>query len=148
MERGGMVGSTFEEITLKNEGDKIRVECGYLKEPEIRETTVRAMVDTGAITLVINEGLRKQLGLEIEETREATLGNDTKTVCNITDPVIVQWKDRSSVCQALVPADLRSDEKGEVLLGAIPLEDMDLMVNPVDRKLVGIHGDEVVYLVK
>jgi hypothetical protein len=35
-----------------------------------------------------------------------------------------------------------------VLLGAIPLEDMDLMVNPVDRELVGAHGDDVVCLVK
>jgi hypothetical protein len=29
-----------------------------------------------------------------------------------------------------------------VLLGAIPLEDMDLMVDPVNQRLVGVHGDE------
>jgi hypothetical protein len=32
----------------------------------------------------------------------------------------------------------------EILLGAIPLEDMDLIVDPVDQKLVGKHGDEPV----
>jgi hypothetical protein len=33
----------------------------------------------------------------------------------------------------------------EVLLGAIPLEGMDLMVDPVAEKLVGRHGDEALY---
>jgi hypothetical protein len=35
-----------------------------------------------------------------------------------------------------------------VLLGAIPLEDMDLIVDPAGRELRGAHGDEVVCLVK
>jgi clan AA aspartic protease len=142
MERGKMVGTTYAEITLKNEGDKVRVKCGLIKEPEIRQTTVRALVDTGAITLVINEEMRQQLGLEVEETRAVTLGNDTKALCKLTEPVAVLWKDRSAVCRALV-----TSEKGETLLGAIPLEDMDLMVNPVNQELVGIHGDKPVSLV-
>jgi hypothetical protein len=39
-------------------------------------------------------------------------------------------------------------ESEEVLLGAIPLEDMDLRVNPVKQALEGIHGDEVLYMLK
>jgi clan AA aspartic protease len=137
------MGQVYEAITLKNAGDKIRVECGFMKDPEIRQTTVRAMVDTGAITLVITEGVREQLGLTVTETSEATLANNQKERCQITEPVEVHWKDRVTACPALViPGD------GEVLLGAIPLEGMDLMVNPVDQKLVGVHGDKPVYLVK
>ncbi|GHV73710.1 hypothetical protein AGMMS49940_10120 [Spirochaetia bacterium] len=141
------MGQVYEEITLKNMGDVSAVNRGYITEPKIRETTVRALVDTGAITLVINETMRKQLGLEIQEQNEATAnqrfdGNDTKAVCSLTEPVEVHWKDRSTVCQALV-----TSEKGGVLLGAIPLEGMDLMVNPVEQKLVGVHGDKAVYLV-
>ena len=135
------MGIVREEITLKNSRDVGTARNALIAKEKVRETTVLAIVDTGAITLVINEGLRKQLGLDIEETREATLGNDIKMVCNVTGPVMVQWKDRSSVCRALV-----SSEKGAILLGAIPLEDMDLMVNPVDQKLVGIHGDKIVSL--
>jgi hypothetical protein len=37
---------------------------------------------------------------------------------------------------------------GEVLLGAIPLEDMDLIVDPARRELTGAHGDEVLCMVK
>jgi hypothetical protein len=40
-------------------------------------------------------------------------------------------------CQAWVIPNAK-----EILLGAIPLEDMDLMVDPAGRKLVGAHGDE------
>jgi hypothetical protein len=36
----------------------------------------------------------------------------------------------------------------EVLLGAIPLEDMDLIVYPARQELIGAHGDEVVCMVK
>ncbi|GHU03287.1 hypothetical protein FACS1894147_06930 [Spirochaetia bacterium] len=136
------MGQVYEEITLKNVGDVSAANRGYIKEPEIRETTVRALVDTGAITLVINETMRKQLGLEVKERREATFGNGKKAICSLTGPVEVQWKDRSTICQALV-----TSEDGGVLLGAIPLEGMDLMVNPVEQKLVGVHGDKAVYLV-
>jgi clan AA aspartic protease len=137
-----MMGSVYEEITLKNVWDAGNVAHGLIQEADVRKTTVRALVDTGAITLVINEGVREELGLEIVEQREATLGNDTKAVCKVTGPVEVHWKERSTVCQALV-----TPEKRETLLGAIPLEGMDLMVNPVDQKLVGVHGDKIVHLV-
>jgi clan AA aspartic protease len=136
------MGQVHEEITLKNVGDVSAVNRGYIKKLEIRETTVRVLVDTGAITLVINETLRKKLGLEVQERNEATFGNDTKAVCALTEPVEVHWKDRSTVCQALV-----TSENGGVLLGAIPLEGMDLMVDPVSQQLVGAHGDKAVYLV-
>ncbi|GHU04865.1 hypothetical protein FACS1894147_10430 [Spirochaetia bacterium] len=58
------MGHVFADITLKNAGDKIRVECGAIKAPEVRETAVRALVDTGAGTLVINDWVQVRLGLE------------------------------------------------------------------------------------
>jgi clan AA aspartic protease len=110
---------------------------------KIRGTTVRALVDTGAGTLVINEAVRRQLGLEIEGMRRAELADGTRQVYQVTEPVKIQWKNRDTVCRALV---LPGAE--EVLLGAIPLEDMDLIVDPVGQELKGAHGDEVVCLVK
>jgi clan AA aspartic protease len=136
------MGTVFEEITLKNALDAGCARNGLITGKEVRETTVRALVDTGAITLVINEEMFRNLGLEVQEEREATFGNNTKGICKVTGPVEVHWKDRSAICQALVASD-----KGEALLGAIPLEGLDLIVNPVDQKLVGAHGDKIVYLV-
>jgi clan AA aspartic protease len=137
------MGTVYAEITLRNAGDIDKAEGGFIKEKDIHQATVRAMVDTGAGTLVINEEVCQQLGLRIEGLRGATFANDMRQICKITAPVQVQWKNRIVSCNALVVPG-----SGEVLLGAIPLEGMDLMVNPVDQELVGAHGDEVICLVK
>jgi clan AA aspartic protease len=137
------MGTVYAEITLKNVGDVTNVRRGYITAEKIRETTVRALVDTGAGTLIINEAVRQKLGLEIEGLRRSTLANDQKEICKVTEPVEVHWKERKTSCPALVIAG-----GGDVLLGAIPLEDMDLIVNPAKNELTGAHGDEVVCLIK
>ncbi|GHV88057.1 hypothetical protein AGMMS50267_04170 [Spirochaetia bacterium] len=136
------MGTVYAEITLKNAGDKIRVEYGLLKEPEMRETTVQAVVDTGAGTLIISEAVQKELGLMTVGLRNAKLADGKRAPCKIADAVEVHWKERSMICQPWVLPGI-----DEVLLGAIPLEDMDLIVNPAEQKLVGAHGDEILGLI-
>ena len=132
------MGVVRAEITLKNAGDVASVRRGYIKKPEIRQTMVEAVVDTGALTLVINEKLRRQLGLEIVGTRTATLVNNAKETVKIAEPVEVHWKNRLMTCQPWVVG------AGRILLGLIPLENMDLIVDPVKQEVVGAHGEEEV----
>jgi hypothetical protein len=40
------------------------------------------------------------------------------------------------------------ENASEVLLGVLPLEGMDLLVDTVNQKLAGVHGDRPVYLAK
>jgi predicted aspartyl protease len=75
------------------------------------------------------------LGLEIRGLRGATLANSGKITCKVTEPVEIRWKNRETACMALV---ISGDS--EILLGAIPLEDMDLIVNPAKQELTGAHG--------
>ncbi|MDR2924266.1 MAG: aspartyl protease family protein [Treponema sp.] len=132
------MGTVHAEITLKNTGDITDVRRGYIKETEIRQTTVQAVVDTGAITLVINEQLRRQLGLEIVGASVATLANNAKETVKIAEAVEVHWKNRYMTCQPFVVGS------GTILLGVIPLEHMDLIVDPKKQELVGAHGDEAI----
>jgi clan AA aspartic protease len=132
-----MVGIVYEEITLKNVWDVESVKHGIIKETEIRETTVQSVVDTGAGTLIINEAVQKELGLRTEYLHDSFLANGEKVICKIAAPVEVRWKDRSMVCRPWV-----LPESKEVLLGAIPLEEMDLIVDPKNQKLIGAHGDQ------
>jgi clan AA aspartic protease len=127
------------EITLKNTEDKIRAKRGLIKETEIRQITVNAFVDTGAWTLVINEETRKKLGLDITGSDSGTLADGKKAEYNVAGPLEVIWKDRRTTCEALVLPDAKN-----ILLGAIPLEAMDLTVNP-RRELVGAHGDQILH---
>ena len=135
------MGMVHTEITLINAGDITACERGILKEPEIRKTTVQAVVDTGAMTLVINEELRQLLGLGVKGERIATLANNAKQRVKVADTVEVHWKNRTMACQPWVVP-----ESGMILLGVIPLENMDLMVDPVHLELVGAHGEEEVYM--
>jgi len=127
------------EITLKNSEDKINAKRGLIKETEIRQLTVNAFVDTGAWTLVINEETRKKLGLDIVGSDSGTLADGKKAEYNVAGPLEVIWKNRRTTCEALVLPDAK-----DILLGAIPLEAMDLTVNP-RRELVGAHGDQILH---
>ena len=131
------MGATYAEITLRNAGDITIAGRGLIKESEIRQVIVRSLADTGAGTLVITEAIQKELGLATKFIRESTVANGLKVTCKIAEQVEVSWEDRSMVCRPWV---LPGAER--VLLGAIPLEDMDLMVDPIHQRLVGVHGDQ------
>ena len=133
------MGIVHADITIRNSGDVAKAQSGFIPEKDIREVRVTALVDTGAGTLVISEELMRSLGLGVRGPRGASFANNTKEVCKVTDPVDVHWKDRGMTCRALVVPGTP-----DVLLGAIPLEDMDLIVNPAKQELTGAHRDEIV----
>jgi clan AA aspartic protease len=137
------MGLVYTDITLKNVFDVRKNREGLLDEAEVRQTTVQALVDTGAGTLIINEAVLKILGLEIEGTRGVELADRSTQQYRKTEPVYIHWENRTTSCPAVVLPD-----SSEVLLGAIPLEEMDLIVDPARQTLIGAHGDEVVLMVK
>ena len=102
---------------------------------------VKALVDTGATRLCISEEMRQKLGLRIVGSMSIHIANGTSVACQLTEPVELIWKDRFSTENAIIVPG--SDV---MLLGVIPLEDLDLMVNPVTQELVGAHGDEPHFL--
>ena len=136
------MGQVYADITLKNAGDISLMQYGYKQEREIREKTMSILVDTGAITLIINDDIRQELGLNLREDQPARLADNSRITVQIADPVEISWKNRKMTCQPWV---IPNAEKP--LLGLIPLENMDLMVDPVNRELVGIHGDEQVGII-
>jgi clan AA aspartic protease len=129
----------YADITLKNGSDVGNYIRGVIQEPDIRQVNVQAMVDTGAGTLIINEGLRQALGLIVMGEKEATLADRAVKMCKYTEPVEIYWGNRSSAVRAIV-----MEGADEVLLGAIPLEEMDLIVDPARQTLIGAHGDQAV----
>jgi len=132
------MGETKVDITLKNTSDEILFKAGLIYDKDIRSVQIRALVDTGAVSIVINEDICQKLGLQIEGMRFATLAGGGKVNCKITEGVRICWKDRDAICQAVVLPE------SETLLGVIPLEFMDLIVDPVAEQLVGAHGDRIV----
>lgn len=93
------------------------------KETALSVLEVDALVDTGAITLCIPEHIVVQLNLSELEKREVTTANGKHFLVPYVGPVQVSFANRTCFTGALVLGD-------SVLLGAIPMEDMDLVVNP------------------
>jgi len=131
----------YTELTLKNKVDEANVKRGIMKENEIRQTTVQAIVDTGAWTIVINNEIREKLGLDDNGYGEATLADGQKAEYPMAGPLEIRWKNRRFTCDALVIPDAP-----DILLGAWILEGLDLTINP-KRELVGVHGDIVMHRV-
>ncbi|MDE0154696.1 MAG: clan AA aspartic protease [Gammaproteobacteria bacterium] len=89
---------------------------------------VNALVDTGAITLCIPERVAIQLDLTELEKREVTTAEGKQVSVAYVGPVRVKFGSRSCFTGALVLGD-------NVLLGSIPMEDMDLVINPGRQKI-------------
>jgi clan AA aspartic protease len=127
----------FTEITLKNGGDAAKARDGLIKETEVRQETLQAVVDTGAWTLVINEETRAKLGLKALGTDTVSLADGKSIPCTVAGPLEVVWKNRRASCDAVVLPGAN-----DILLGSIPLEALDLIVNPRLGEVVGAHGDQ------
>jgi len=135
------MGIVHTEITLKNLYDNRDAQKGHIKPEDVRTETVTAVADTGSMYLVITEELRQKLGLGIKEERTAHIANGQQVNCQITDSVEVHWKDRETAVPAMVIPGAK-----KILFGALPMEAMDLIVNPVTQEVVGAHGDKVEFL--
>jgi clan AA aspartic protease len=135
------MGVFKEEITLENITDWGLAHHGYIEKAQIRQLTVEATPDTGAWTLVINEDIREKLGLIIKGSTKSSLADGKTSTYPITESVKIQWKDRDTELPAVVVAGAKN-----VLLGALPLEAMDLVVDPVRKQLAGAHGDQALHI--
>jgi clan AA aspartic protease len=98
------------------------------RKPDLNPVEVDALADSGAVHLCIPAHVQIQLGLEEISRKEATLADGGKKVVPYVGPVEIRFKNRVGFAGALVMGD-------EVLLGAIPMEDMDLVVIPSSRTL-------------
>lgn len=130
------MGLTYANIELVNNADAEDFRRKRIGEDEIRQITVHAMVDTGSIMLCINETIKDALGLDIIGKRRSQLANGLILELDVVGPVIVRFLDRDCVTRALLLPD---DQ--EPLLGAIPMEEMDLYVNPGRNELLPVHPE-------
>ena len=131
------MGTVHANLTLRNEWDIALAKKGAIKDEEIRTVVVTATVDTGAYTLMLDEETCRQLGLENTGEQKVLTANGERILCHVTGPVEINWKDRQSVMRAISVPGLP-----KVLLGLLPLEEMDLIIHPSRHELVGAHGDE------
>ncbi len=99
------------------------IELANPRDASLAPLSTRALVDTGSVALCVPEHVAVQLRLDELEEREVTTADGKHLLVPYVGPVRVRFANRSCYTGALVLGD-------GVLLGSIPLEDMDLVVNP------------------
>lgn len=96
--------------------------------PELSPLQTAALADTGATHLCIPERVMHQLKLDVLEMRDISLADGTIRSVRYVGPIQIQFENRTGFTGALVLGD-------QVLLGLIPMEDMDLVVLPKTRRI-------------
>jgi len=99
------------------------------KRDDLVAIDVPVLVDTGAVHLCIPEHIAIQLGLEEIDQREVTVADGRKKVVPYVGPVFLTFENRKCFVGAMVLGD-------QALLGAIPMEDMDLIVSPLKQQVM------------
>ncbi len=104
------------------------VELRNPRKPELEPVLVDALVDSGSVHLCIPEHIRIQMKLDEIDKKEVTLADGSQKLVPYVGPIELRFKNRIGFAGALVMGD-------QALLGAIPMEDMDLVIIPKTRTL-------------
>ena len=125
------MGLVYADIELINGDDLVLARKYHIGEDEIRRMHVNMLVDTGAYNLCINESIQEQLQFPVVEKRKAETADGRIVEMDVVDNVQVRFKNRATTCRAMIlPGN------SEPLLGAIPLEDMDVLIHPQRQELI------------
>jgi predicted aspartyl protease len=125
------IGKVVVAATSENISDFLNVQAGRLPPDQVRSVTVPdALVDTGAKLLGLPKRIIQQLGLNYFETRRATTGSGVID-CNLYCAVWLTIEGRRCTVDVA-----EVDDRCQVLIGYVPLELLDLVVDPAGQRLV------------
>lgn len=125
------MGFVYADIELINAVDIEMVRRNLIDPDEIRKMHVNMMVDSGAYMMAINETIQSQLQFPFIEKRKVQVADGRVAEFDVVGPIDVKFSNRKATCNAFVlPGD------SEPLLGAIPMEEMDVLIHPLRQELI------------
>jgi clan AA aspartic protease len=107
------------------------IELANPKKTQMKPLAVEALIDAGAMTICIPEHVAVQLDLEEIEKREVTTAHERSHLIPYVGPIQIRFQNRTCFTGALVIGE-------SVLLGAVPMEDMDLVLSP-SRQTIAVN---------
>lgn len=139
--RGGNgVGRFSVEFEVANYADLIRAQDGTLPPDEVRRETIRGVVDSGAAKLVLPQAVVERLGLPLGDPVQVRYADGRKARHREVKGVFVKLLGRDGTFTAI------SEPKRETaLLGAIVLEDLDLLVDCQNERVVPRDPSGAIY---
>jgi clan AA aspartic protease len=125
------MGVVYADIELINEEDAGLARRNMIGAEEIRRMHLNMLVDSGAFMMAINESIQSQLGFPFIDKRKVQLASGQVVEYDVVGPIDVRFSNRRAVCSAFVLPGV-----SEPLLGAIPMEEMDVLIHSKRQELV------------
>jgi len=137
------MGEVRVKVKLTNSADMSMLRRNLIQSIQLRSLEADALVDTGAVSLVLPSFVVERLGLARPFKQIAEYADGRRDEVDVTEPVLVELMDRHTNEEALVLGD-------EVIIGQTILEKMDLHVDCRERRLLPdpSHPDQPVLKVK
>ncbi len=130
------MGLIRTELEVTNGDDLALLRKNIITKDKVKKMMVKVLVDSGAYMLAINENIRTQLDLPTVDSRLAEMANGETIHLDVVGPVEVRFGNRRGTFEAMVlPGN------SECLLGAIPMQDLDLVIFEKEEKIM-INPDQ------
>jgi clan AA aspartic protease len=120
------MGEIKLHLKLENDGDVFLYESGKIGKQEIRHIEAEALVDTGAVMLLLPQDVVEELGLKKTDKAIVSLANDEKVEMDIAGTISLTANNRRMKTDCLVGPPLC-----EPLVGQLILERLDLIIDPL-----------------
>jgi predicted aspartyl protease len=129
--RNGAMGRFSVDIEVGNYADVILARLGMIPPEKVRRITARGVVDSGATQIILPPSLVQQLGLLPEGTISVRYADDRVATRPAVGGIAIRMFGREKVVDGWVEPD-----RDDVLIGAIPLEILDVLIDCKNQRLV------------
>ncbi len=125
------MGLVYADVELINAEDIGLARRNIIADEDVKRMNINILVDSGAYMMAVNDTIQEQLNLPFIEKRKAQMASGDVVEYDVVGPVMVKFANRTATCNAFVlPGD------SEPLLGAIPMEEMDVLIHPQRQELI------------
>lgn len=133
------MGQISVELDLLNAWELAATRKSMMCQDEVKRISITALVDTGALYFAINENIQEMLQFPVLGKKEFQLANGENIWCDFVHDVGIKFKNRECIVNAIVlPGN------AEPLLGALPMEEMDVLIDPRRQELI-VNPDHPLY---
>ena len=133
------VGRFSVEFTLSNYADVLQAELGQLSPEKVRSVRLNGVVDTGATRLVLPAKISQDLGLQKRGETSVRYADNRREKRLLVRNALVEMLGREGNFSAILEPDRK-----DALIGAIVLEELDLIVDCSGQKLVPRDPNEII----
>ena len=125
------MATVHADIQLINTEDLAMFRRNFMGKADVKQITVKMLVNSGAYMMAINESIQQVLDLPFMYSRKSIMADGSIAEYDVVGPIIVKFKNRTATCNALV-----LQGNSEPLLGAIPMEEMDVIIHPLRQEMM------------